>query len=94
MRLAGRGCEVTCVDPQPTGVVDPASGDFQAIADTTAWNWQMGCMLQWCDWAPEPTVLFNTRHNAGFGAALHNLDGRLSGSLPLPVFGEELLLLF
>src|SRR5690554_5033413 len=31
------------------GYFDTVGGDFHAIGTTSAWNWQMGCQLQWLE---------------------------------------------
>lgn len=35
--------------------------EFVALDETTTWNWQMGCQLQWLDALDEKKVIFNIR---------------------------------
>jgi hypothetical protein len=41
------------------GVVDLASGRFEPLASTAAWNLQQGAMLHWLPSAPDTTIVFN-----------------------------------
>jgi Tol biopolymer transport system component len=45
-------------DPLVLGVIDLSTGRFQEFAQTTAWSWQQGAMLQWLD---NDTVIYNAR---------------------------------
>jgi hypothetical protein len=44
------------------GVVDPEHATFDAFAQTRAWSWQQGAMLQWL---PSGEVVFNDRDDDG-----------------------------
>lgn len=47
------------------GVIDTQNGDqWTPIAETRAWNWQQGCMLQWL--GATRTILFNDRVDGQF----------------------------
>ncbi|ACD21255.1 hypothetical protein [Paraburkholderia phytofirmans] len=65
---------------------------FRAVGTTRAWNWQMGCQLQWLDGEPGRKIVYNVRTGdmtaryPGFGAAIHDIDSNASTSLPLPVY--------
>ncbi|MFM0214343.1 MULTISPECIES: hypothetical protein [Paraburkholderia] len=65
---------------------------FHAIDTTTAWNWQMGCQLQWLDGEPGRKVIYNTRTGdlsaryPGFGAAIFDIDTATKTTLPMPVY--------
>ncbi len=85
-------------DRAELGVLDAETGgSFQPLADTTAWNFQQGAMLQWLPGAPE-RVLFNQwlgdrvgavvletalgrRREFGLPAANVSADGRAALSL-------------
>ena len=69
--------------PQPDDramlhVLDLDSGRRDCFAETTAWNFQQGCMLQWHPTQAD-TVLYNIRTSdtdCGYGAVVHSLaDG-------------------
>ncbi|WP_336600582.1 hypothetical protein [Paraburkholderia bengalensis] len=67
-------------------------GMFRAFDTTRAWNWQMGCQLQWLDGEAGRKVLYNIRtddraaHYPGFGATILDLDTGAKRALPLPVY--------
>jgi hypothetical protein len=49
-------------DVAEVGMVDLADGGhWIPLAQTRAWNWQQGCMLQWLPTAPNEKVVFNDR---------------------------------
>ncbi|MGI6240157.1 MAG: hypothetical protein ACOYI5_11110 [Christensenellales bacterium] len=56
-------------------VHDFHTGKDNKFAETTAWNFQQGCMLQWHP-TRENTVIYNVRADTpcGYGAAIHDLD--------------------
>ena len=75
------------------GYFDLADGDrFHRVADTTAWNWQMGSQLQWLDGAAGRHLIFNSRHDdahtvyPGFGSTIVDIDTGARRALPLPVY--------
>ena len=57
---------------------------FQAFAETRAWNFQQGAMLQWLASAPD-TCIYNVFANGQFGACVHNVRTGAQRRLPLPV---------
>jgi hypothetical protein len=74
------------------GVFDLArGGEFRALGETTTWNFQMGCQLQWLE-NERDSVIFNTRsfaaaaHYADFGSTVVNLETGARRALPLPVY--------
>ncbi len=85
-------------DPSPdlvaqVGYFDTAGGDaFVSCGTTTAWNWQMGCQLQWLDGERDPQLIYNVRRDdgegpyPGFGAAIHNLRTRQTRHLEAPIY--------
>ncbi|HEY3418530.1 MAG TPA: hypothetical protein VGM23_16765, partial [Armatimonadota bacterium] len=48
-------------DAAELGMIRAADQTYFAFADTTAWNFQQGSMLQWNPDAPNTEVLFNRR---------------------------------
>lgn len=66
-------------------------GAFQAFGETSAWNFQMGCQLQWLENTPS-SVIFNVRSfdakdvYPDFGSTIVNLDTGERRNLPLPVY--------
>ncbi|MBA4386715.1 MAG: hypothetical protein C0404_01970 [Verrucomicrobia bacterium] len=69
------------------GVVDTTKGNrmFEPFAETAAWCWQTGCMLQWLPGSGR-RVVYNTREGNHFAAVVHDLDRGDRKVLPLPVF--------
>jgi len=65
---------------------------FRAVDSTRAWNWQMGCQLQWLDGEPGRKIIYNVRSGdqsaryPGFGAAILDLDTGEKKTLPMPVY--------
>lgn len=75
------------------GFFDPLNeGAYRRLDATRAWNWQMGCQLQWLDGLPQRQLIYNIRtddgagHYPGFGARIHNVDTGQSRDLPLPIY--------
>lgn len=63
------GAEADFQDRPPTardslrlGIVDPVRTTFEPFAETRAWSWQQGAMLQWL---PNGDVVFNDRDRDG-----------------------------
>jgi len=58
-------CRDACGDLGATaiiGVVDLAQGRrFRPLAETRAWNWQQGSMLQWVALAADRLIIHNDR---------------------------------
>jgi len=75
------------------GYFDPENGDcFTSCGVTTAWNWQMGCQLQWLDGAPGLQFIYNVRTDRtdglypGFGSAIHDVHTGQTRYLDTPVY--------
>ncbi|MGE4533619.1 hypothetical protein [Halomonas sp.] len=74
------------------GYFNMVGGDFQPIGTTTAWNWQMGCQLQWLEGQGKRQVIYNVRHATpqgkypSFGAVIHDLDSGESRTLADPIY--------
>lgn len=74
------------------GYFDAVGGDFHAIGTTSAWNWQMGCQLQWLEGQGKRQVIYNVRHTTpqgkypSFGSVIHDLDSNTSRTLADPIY--------
>jgi len=75
------------------GYFDTQGGDrFVRVAETGAWNWQMGAQLQWLDNAPGQRIIYNVRTAAtglrypGFGSEICDIETGEKRSLPMPVY--------
>ena len=53
-------------DVAQLGLVHPGRDGFTRIAETTAWNFQQGAMLQWHPLAPDRKIIFNRRDGGRF----------------------------
>lgn len=72
-------------DVAEIGFVTAGSPTFTPIAQTTAWNFQQGAMLQWLGGEDNTDrLIFNTRTPEGFGCVLYNTQGEQIRQLPLP----------
>jgi hypothetical protein len=67
-------------------------GSFQSCGTTTAWNWQMGCQLQWLGGGDDPQFIYNIRRDShagpypGFGSAVFNLRSGHTRELDTPIY--------
>jgi hypothetical protein len=65
---------------------------FRAVGATRAWNWQMGCQLQWLDGMAGRKIIYNVRAEdpsaryPGFGAAIVDVDSGAKRALPMPIY--------
>jgi hypothetical protein len=76
------------------GYFDLADGDrFHKLGETTTWNWQMGCQLQYL--GTSNRVIFNTRATGApgprnvlpdFRSTIVDVDSGARRELPLPVY--------
>lgn len=91
------GLETTFFDRPPTaadvavvGMVDLEAGNrWIPLAETRAWNWQQGTMLQWLGSDPEGTILFNLREEERFAAVLLQVQTGARRVLPRPVYAAS-----
>ncbi|MBN9403065.1 MAG: hypothetical protein J0I30_09670, partial [Burkholderiales bacterium] len=95
--LANR-VEVMTADLTPdmraeVGYFDTQDGDrYHVCGSTTAWNWQMGCQLQWLDGRDGLQMIYNVRRDSaggpypGFGAAIHDVGSGRTRYLDSPIY--------
>lgn len=74
-------------DVATLGLVDLANEDhFEPFAETRAWNWQQGCMLQWLPPA-DRLVIYNDRQGDSFVSVVCDVfSGRIVRRLPQPIY--------
>lgn len=65
------------------GFIDLKKGCFHAFAQTTAWNFQLGSMLQWLD---QDRVIYNTAADGKLLARVHDLRRQTEIDLPTTFF--------
>jgi|GEM_PF-3374938 len=69
------------------GLVDLEDQDrFRPFAQTTAWNWQQGAMVQWLESSSTRQVIYNTRTPDGYGSTICDTETGGERSLPLPAY--------
>lgn len=61
-------------DVAELGYIDTKTGEITIFAETTAWNFQQGAMLQWNPAKPDEEVIFNIRDGKEFRAVTLNLE--------------------
>src|SRR5215510_12230936 len=77
--------------PQPAdtirlGMVDLEDGDrWTTFAETRAWCWQQGCMLQWLP-GSSSEVIFNDREQGHFVSHILNVKTGKKRTLPGPIY--------
>lgn len=68
------------------GMVDLDDNDrWIHLGQSSAWNWQQGCMLQWLP-GSDSTVLWNDRENDRFVCRMLNVQTQASRTIPHPVY--------
>lgn len=69
------------------GTVDLGAGNaWRPLAETRAWNWQQGAMLQWHPAAADQLIIHDDRTTEGFGCVIREAaTGRVLRRLPRPV---------
>jgi hypothetical protein len=70
------------------GMVDLRDKDrYVPFADTPAWCWQQGTMLQWLGSAPEKQVVYNAVDDGRYVALVRDVHaGRVVTTLPRPIY--------
>jgi len=66
-------------------LIDTESGAGKRIADTAAWNWQQGALLQWMPPGHEPEIVFNDIEANQFVAVILNVRTGARRVLPRPI---------
>lgn len=85
--------EVAFNDRPPTGedaarigLIDLEAGNgFGPLAETRAWCWQQGSMLQWHPAEPEHTIIHNDRRDGQFVCVIRDIASGKERVLPRPV---------
>lgn len=68
------------------GMIDIEDGDkWTPFAETTAWCWQQGCMLQWLP-GSDSEVIYNARQGDGYVSVIQNVFTGDKRTLPRPVY--------
>jgi len=68
-------------DPCQLGAIDLETGDFIRFAETTAWNFQQGALLQW--YRDDDHVIYNVREGSAFRSCVQNVKTGEKRILPM-----------
>lgn len=87
MRVAFMKRPPTPEDIAVIGLVDLEDNcRWHPVAETVAWYWQQGAMLQWLPSAPDREIIFNARSKEGFVSTILDIKTGKSHTLPRPVY--------
>ena len=64
----------------------PGGTEFKPIAQTRAWNWQQGSMLQWLGPDFESRIIYNDIRDGRYVSVIYDFPGGKETVLPLPVY--------
>ncbi|MBQ9447548.1 MAG: hypothetical protein IJU61_13175, partial [Victivallales bacterium] len=65
------------------GVIDPEKASFEPLAETLAWNWQQGSMLQWFS---QEEVIYNDVEDGQYVARILNINNGKKRTLCRPIY--------
>ncbi len=69
------------------GFVDLEAGpEFHPLAETPAWCWQQGTMLQWLGTDPERKCIYNSVEDGQYVSVIHDVQSGETRTLPRPVY--------
>jgi hypothetical protein len=68
------------------GLIELSSLRFERLAETAAWNWQQGCMLQWLPTAPGRQIIYNDCQDARHVAVILDIHSGARRVLPRPIY--------
>jgi len=60
--------------------------DFIKLTETSAWNWQQGCMLQWVGPDFRSNIIYNDRLDGKFVSVLMNIESKEKTILPMSIY--------
>jgi hypothetical protein len=69
------------------GLSDVETGAWTPLAETRAWNWQQGSMLQWLGDGSSGDIVFNDRVGGRFVSRILNVNTKRERVLARPVYG-------
>ena len=76
----------TDADTIKLGIIDMENGDsWTDIAQTQAWCWQQGCMLQWIP-GSKTAIIWNDREGDTFVSRVHNINTGDTHTLPQAIY--------
>jgi len=72
-------------DVAEIGLIDLDSLRYEPLAQTTAWNFQQGAMLQWRPGSGGRQVIFNVRQDGAYRGVIMDIHSGKRSTLELPV---------
>lgn len=89
------GMESTFMNRPPTaddvlvvGLIDVVNNyAWKPLAETRAWNWQQGCMLQWLNGGRSNQIIFNDRREGRFISRILDIQTGRERVIDRPVYG-------
>ena len=88
MRITIEGREVQATDKGDIGIIDLKNNhQWTKIGETTAWNWQQGCRMEWIP-GSSTEVIWDDRagDNKNFVSRIYNTKTKQTRTLPRPVY--------
>ncbi|TBL75334.1 hypothetical protein [Paenibacillus thalictri] len=76
-------------DEAGLGMIDMLTKSYIPLAQTHAWNFQQGAMLQWHPLAPNDEIIFNTRSGGEFQGVVMNVHTKEQRLLSRPVVNVD-----
>ena len=68
------------------GIIDlEQENNWIPLANTTTWNWQMGCMAEWLP-GTDKKIIYNDRYEGKFVSVIRDITGSEHYVLPNPIF--------
>jgi len=58
---------------------------LRKISESSAWNWQQGCMLQWLPQKEDSVIIYNDRKD-NFVSVIYDIESGEKRYLPLPIY--------
>lgn len=88
MRIFTEGREVQAEDRGEIGYFDlQDKNKWNKTGETTAWNWQQGCRLQWIPGSSEEFIWNDCSHDGiNLVSRIYNIRTKETRTLPLPVY--------
>jgi hypothetical protein len=72
-------------DTAVIGMIEIETRKFTPLAETTAWNFQQGSMLQWHPLYPDSKIIYNVRDGESYKGAIQDIHTGEKKMLDLPV---------
>jgi len=88
MSVSIEGREVTATDKGEIGIIDLKDNNkWMKVGQTTAWNWQQGCRLEWIPGSSDE-IIWDDRSDDGksFVSRIYNTKTKETRTLPRPVY--------